>query len=284
MALRAFLLFLESEKIESPHPIASVTMNHFIRFPSWMLANGFKKSTAVVYSSGSKFFLDWLVIEGHLLPSYEENLRYQKSVEALHKRREEKLPRTPKEGDVAKMLKAVEELEKRSPAKERNIALILFLYSTGCRNEECTKLRVKDIDLVNKRAFVQGKGEQEAIVFFNQETADALETYLKTRKWRDKNHPIFARHDNAAGKKKVAISTNTVRRVIDDVMKLAGVEKGTFSPHRFRHAFAIDLLRKTKNLALVQDLMRHKSPTTTRRYAKISDEEAEKEYRENYDK
>jgi len=47
--------------------------------------------------------------------------------------------------------------------------------------------------------------------------------------------PIFARHDRAAGEHVLPISTNTVRRVFDDCLKLAGIGKPLAS-HALRRA------------------------------------------------
>ena len=54
---------------------------------------------------------------------------------------------------------------------------------------------------------------------------------------------------------------------------IAGIDKGKFTPHYFRHAFAINMLRETGNLALVQDLLGHANPQSTRVYAKIYPDE-----------
>ena len=55
------------------------------------------------------------------------------------------------------------------------------------------------------------------------------------------------------------------------VMEIAGIDK--FTPHYFRHAFAIRMLSETGNLALVQDLLGHADPAATRVYAKIYPED-----------
>ena len=42
------------------------------------------------------------------------------------------------------------------------------------------------------------------------------------------------------------------------------------TPHSLRHAFATKMLEATGDLALVQDMLGHSSPATTRIYAKVS--------------
>jgi site-specific recombinase XerD len=72
--------------------------------------------------------------------------------------------------------------------------------------------------------------------------------------------------------------------VVDSIAKLAGIDPAHWSPHYFRHAFAIEALRKTGNLATVQDLLGHSSPHSTRIYAKIYDEDLEAAYRDVFDR
>lgn len=270
-ALGKFSTFLTEEGIPPPYPIGSVTIEHFIRFPAWLLRSGFTKKTACVYVSGAKFYLDWLVLESVLNPQYEQMLRYDKAVHALQKRGEVRLPRSPEAGDTEKIISAVRQIQRKSPIKERNIALVLFLESSGVRAEESTLIKVGDLDLEHRKGKIIGKGNKQRVIRFSTEAAEAIRLYYKERKFGAASHPVFARHDHRVGKKAMPISTNTVRGIVDEAMTLAGVEKGRFSPHRFRHHFAEQLLEATHNLALVQDALGHSSANTTRRYTTISE-------------
>ena len=46
------------------------------------------------------------------------------------------------------------------------------------------------------------------------------------------------------------------------------------TPHYFRHVFATRALDRTENLALVQDMLGHASPATTRVYARTDERAA----------
>jgi len=232
-----------------------------------------------VHVSAAKLFLDWLVINKHIEPSYADVLRYDKAVRQGGKRREDKLPRTPRVGDIDKMLVAVQDVNEESPRKERNIALLELLASSGCRNGEVVTLLVKDIDLVEHSAIVTGKGSKQRKVFFSSDAAQALRTYWTARGNAEPASPAFSRHDRGAGKKIKPITTETVRDIVEGVMAVAGIDPGTFSPHRFRHGFAITMLQETSDLALVQDLLGHSSPVSTRVYAKIYPEAMRKAHK-----
>jgi site-specific recombinase XerD len=60
-----------------------------------------------------------------------------------------------------------------------------------------------------------------------------------------------------------------VRLVFNELARAAGIEIA-MTPHSLRHAFATRVLEATGDLAVVQDMLGHSSPATTRIYAKVS--------------
>ena len=60
----------------------------------------------------------------------------------------------------------------------RDRAVILMLFDTGCRVGGLCGLRVSDVDLERRRAVVTELGGKVRIVFFREETAEALEAWL----------------------------------------------------------------------------------------------------------
>ena len=49
--------------------------------------------------------------------------------------------------------------------RARDIAIIQFLYVTGCRNAEAASIKIRDIDMDKKIAHVTGKGNKTRAVF-----------------------------------------------------------------------------------------------------------------------
>lgn len=66
------------------------------------------------------------------------------------------------------------------------------------------------------------------------------------------------------------VTVQTVQKDVRDALRAVG---SPCTPHQLRHAYGTKMLRETGNLAKVQRLMRHASPVTTTRYAKVEDEE-----------
>jgi site-specific recombinase XerD len=284
-ALNAFREYLESEQIDLDSDVSNLTMDLFIFYQSWLADQGYSKQTIGVYIYGVRYFLEWLVIRGDMVPNYQETLRYSKSINDLQARKEYVLPRWPKSDDVDRMLKAARDRTGiDSPVYERDIAIIECLASSGCRVSELAGLLVKDLDLEDKSAIVMGKGKRQRRTYFNTRAIDALIDYWKARGNHTPNSPIFMRHDRAAAAREdKSLSVRSIQNVVDSVAMTAGIERGNFSPHYFRHAFAIKALRETGNLALVQDLMGHQTPQATRIYAKIYPDDLHKAYKDIFD-
>jgi site-specific recombinase XerD len=78
----------------------------------------------------------------------------------------------------------------------------------------------------------------------------------------------FAHHDAVVKKKHLHLSTSGMRKIVEAIATEVGVPN--FHPHLFRHRFGVTLFKETGNLAVVQDLMGHASPASTRIYAKIA--------------
>jgi site-specific recombinase XerD len=284
-ALRAFKEYIEAEGMDPEDDIDQLNMDTFIFYQSWLSVQGYSKQTIGVYIYGVRYFLEWLVIEGHILPNYQEMLRYNSSINEIQKKKEYILPRWPKSEDVERMLKAARDRNGiDSPVYERDIAIIESLASSGCRVSELAGLTIKDMDLEDKSAIVMGKGKRQRRAYFNGRTINALINYWKVRGNRSPNSPFFMRHDRAAvAKEDKTLSVRSIQNVVDNVAMIAGIERGNFSPHYFRHAFAIKALRETGNLALVQDLMGHQTPQATRIYAKIYPDDLRDAYRNIFD-
>jgi len=282
--LKSFERYLVENKILPTDDAAKITTDILVNFPGWMLATKFKKSTVGVYQCAIRYLIDWLVIQKLYEPDYRDTLRVERAFRSAQKRREDKLVRHPAKEDAEKMRKAAREIDysdhwQPDMERARDIAIIEFLIDTGCRNEEICKICVEQIDLKNLRAIVNGKGDKERYVFITEQTAAALRHYWEVRKFSGKKDPVFSRHDKGVGvnKAKSHLSTATIRNVVKACAVLAGLDH--FTPHWFRHAFAIKMLKDTGNLAMVQDLLGHASPQTTRVYAKIEPEDLQEAHR-----
>ena len=165
------------------------------------------------------------------------------------------------------------ELERLINLRDR--AFLLYLADKHAYYEAC-KLRRGDIDWNEGRAIITGKGNKQAVLRFSKRSIKALKDYLGTRAGMDGGGgkalgslPVFSRHDKAAGKKVLHISTTTGREIVNQRVKEAlGPEAvGTITPHSFRHYFVTTILLTSGNLKLAQELARHTNIAVTQRYS-----------------
>jgi site-specific recombinase XerD len=82
-----------------------------------------------------------------------------------------------------------EQMEKLLAAADnpRDLALVDFIWSTGCRISEVIGARVEDIQWDERFLKVLGKGQKERLVAFGRKTAVTLQTYLNGRE----SGPLF---------------------------------------------------------------------------------------------
>lgn len=159
-----------------------------------------------------------------------------------------------------------EELEKlrRACTKERDIALIEFLYSTGVRASELIALNRNDVDFNGKTIIVYGKGNKEREVYLTATACLHLKEYLKTR--ADDNEALFVTTRKPYNRLTVA----GLEHIIKNLGKSAGVEH--CHPHRFRRTMATNVLRKGAPLEEVKELLGHTKLDTTMIYCSVNRE------------
>lgn len=66
-------------------------------------------------------------------------------------------------------------------ATARDLALVDFLYCTGCRVSEVARLDIFDVDFDSSECVVLGKGNKERKVYLTEIAAMHLKKYLKGR-------------------------------------------------------------------------------------------------------
>ena len=161
----------------------------------------------------------------------------------------------------------------------RDRAFVLTLTDTGLRISEACALKRGDLDWLEHRAVIIGKGDKQAIVRFSNRAIDALKAYLHERTRVDPNsrvplasQPLFARHDIRASKKIRPITAGAMWKAIKSRMDEAGVDRHLVRIHDFRHYFVTMTYLAKGNLKLSQELARHESINTTNRYAHFGGE------------
>lgn len=174
------------------------------------------------------------------------------------------LPRAIAPGDVRKLLGAI------TTARDR--ALILVLLRTGMRIGELLNLRVRDLDVRERKIHIY-EGEKNClgrVVYLSDDALVALKLWLKKRNPR--NDYLFC------GRQHRHLGYTQARSIFTKCIRQAGLQHKGYTMHSLRHTFASELLNAGMRLECLQLLLGHHDIEMTRRYARLTDKSREEEY------
>lgn len=150
-------------------------------------------------------------------------------------------------------------------------AIVHLLHHTGCRIGELLALNLESIDLNNWKFQVLGKGNKQRWCFYNEDTAAALNKYLKY--YRHQKSPALFTAQHPVTKKVSRVSYRTLhdywREITNKYSELQGVRI-----HDLRHTYATERVGII-NIEQLRALMGHESIHTTLRYQKVTSQKAE---------
>jgi len=192
--------------------------------------------------------------------------------------------RTPRVGRKLPHFLTIEQITQlleAPPANEvegiRDRALLETMYSAGLRVAELVGMNVDNWDRDANIVRVFGKGRKERIAPIGRHASKALSHWLDVREPAPDAKPA----DQAAlflNRFGTRLTTRSVGRMLEKYLALTGLDKLT-TPHTLRHTFATHLLDGGADLRSVQEMLGHKSLTTTQIYTHVST----KRLKETYD-
>lgn len=248
--IRKYKSYLERFLSECTKPIEQLTSDDVFKWFNEFSIGKKEKTLDLVLSSLSSFFKFCIA---------EEYMEQMVTKKRWRPRIPESLPKYLTEQEYAHVKRIAEQLSLRDRA------LILFLFSSGCRRSEVAQLTIQDVAIDRRTVEVKGKGKKIRHVHFSEECALVLKDYLETRTIQPTD-PLFV---NKFG--------NALQGTgIYQVTKKLGIESGlkqTLHPHSCRHTFATNLLAKGAKLDFIADEMGHADLNTTRVYARIPSED-----------
>jgi len=144
----------------------------------------------------------------------------------------------------------------------RDIALLKVLIDTGLRLGEISRVQFKDVDLTKGeivvRPFASSIKSRPRIVCLGNSAKRSLWLYIA--KYPKKNGDLL-----------FGMTKKRITAILYAIGKAAGVEH--CHPHRFRHTFAIEYLRSSRDPYALQTLLGHTSMDMTKHYIAIVNED-----------
>ena len=175
------------------------------------------------------------------------------------------------EGELMLIFRAVPKTGE--PKELRDRAILGLLGLQGLRTVEIQRASADDLQDRgdNTALVVRGKGH-DRLVYLRPDVAGAIRDYLTARgevKADADGIPLFAAVGNFAGGNR--LSRRGIRGIVDYYLKKADVKRPGLSDHALRHTAATLSYAYTHDLRAVQDMLGHRNPTTTARYARVVD-------------
>ena len=241
-------------KLNDLSPTKSIEPKHIRKMLSFLIDKGFSKVSISRKISAIKSYITFLEKFNYSKDNYSELISIPKKSKSL--------PKVMTKKEVSQLIKHVEMNTKKNL---RDDALIELLYSTGLRVSEVVNLKLKDINLEKSEIKILGKGNKERIVIFNNKSKEKIIRYLKN----DKRYISIKTEALFQNKFKEALSTRSIQRILKKYLNFSGINS-KYSTHTLRHTFATHLLEGGADIKVIQQLMGHSSPETTKIYTHVS--------------
>ncbi|WP_419235011.1 tyrosine recombinase XerC [Rickettsia endosymbiont of Nabis limbatus] len=181
------------------------------------------------------------------------------------------LPKTLSEEEVNISLDHIEEYGNSQWIEVRNKALLVLIYASGLRISEAlsiTKLHLQNLEFIK----IMGKGSKERVIPWLTIARNLITEYLEKLPYELKDdEPIFR------GKQGKKLQPPVFNRELIKLKRFYGLPEH-LSAHSFRHSFASHLLENGADLRSIQELLGHKSLSTTQSYTKTSIKHLEMAY------
>jgi site-specific recombinase XerD len=186
-------------------------------------------------------------------------------------KKERKIPQVLTETEFGKFISVPILYRKHPWLAKRDKAVIGVLAFTGCRRSELLGIRLKDINLESRNLLiVKGKGNKQRIIPICSRLASSLNEYLEVRPRANTDYLFLA--SNGLSK----LGLNGLYKLFNRHLQRCGIQKQEITIHSMRHTFGTRVLRSSKDLVSVQNLLGHSSIDTTSIYLHVTDDDIRK--------
>ena len=152
----------------------------------------------------------------------------------------------------------------------RNYCIITLFLNCGMRLSELVGINVSDVDFYENRMRVLGKGRKERMVYLNNACVESINNYLAVR---NENHKADSEPALFISNRGTRISKRRVQQIVEETLKLAGLDGKGLSTHKLRHTAATLMYQYgDADVLTLKELLGHSSTATTEIYTHLNDE------------
>jgi integrase/recombinase XerD len=255
--LRDFSKFIQFLELKSLNPSATeVEVHHIQDFMAWLFDIEIGARSQARILSGIKAFFNYLLME--------EVVTTNPTLLVEGPKLGMKIPEVLSIEDIDVIIGAIDLSSKEG---ERNRAILETLYGCGLRVSELTQLKISNLLFEEGFVRVTGKGNKERIVPIGKSAMKFIRYYFEHRRnhqeVKKEAEDIVFLNNRGASLSRVMIFT-----IIKRLCEKANISK-VVSPHTFRHSFATHLIDGGADLRAIQEMLGHKSITTTEIYTHL---------------
>lgn len=250
--IQYFFAFLNDKKINKFEQIQYQDIRQYlIHLHNYQ----YSKKTISRYISSLRTFFKYLYING--------NIDSNPMILISNPKLDKKLPNFLYTNDLEQLLNTPKTDEIYGI---RDSLILELLYSTGIRVSELVNIKLKDINYDDKQIKIKGKGNKERYVLFGNVCLKKINQYISnSRTILDKKNSDYLILNYNGDK----ITSRSIEKILKKYQQLADL-KINVTPHTLRHTFATHLLDGGADLKSVQELMGHKSLSSTQVYTHIT--------------
>jgi integrase/recombinase XerD len=233
-----------------------IDTHHLHSLLKWITEMELSVATQARVLSGIKSFFGYLVLEEVIRKDPTELLEAPKLKRTL-----------PSVLSVNEMGQLFASIDHSTPEGQRNRAMLEVMYSCGLRVSELITLKLSGLYLDVGFVKVIGKGNKERLVPIGDEASKQVSLY---REHVRVHVPVKQGQEDFVflNRRGSSLSRVMVFLFLKDLAKKAGITTN-IHPHTLRHSFATHLVEGGADLRAVQEMMGHRSITTTEIYTHL---------------
>jgi len=151
---------------------------------------------------------------------------------------------------------------------QRDFIMFLLGINSGLRISDILNLKVSDIKDRDSIILTEKKTGKEKRFLLNDTLKSELKDFIA---FKEDPEYLFSRH--RSGKK--PLDRSTAYRIINNAARAVGISDN-IGTHTLRKTFGFHFYQRNKDVALLQYLFNHSSPSVTLRYIGINQDVADK--------
>lgn len=178
-----------------------------------------------------------------------------------------KLPLTRKQASDL-----LESIDTSTLIGKRDKLMIMLMLSNGLRTCEVHRININDFDMVDGEMVlhIQRKGsvDKHDVVVVSNEVAELFEDYVSSKKDYEVGDALFTNH--MRGMKSERINRETISFIVKRRLRAIGIDDPKITAHSLRHTCGSLMIEQGYDPQLIQDMLGHTDPATTRIYTNMA--------------